>query len=177
MNTIPRQVIDSLFQDAMERDLTTRRRAALLGILWNERYLTRKQLMMRVEYKLGKGCFGIAAWQDTFFRDMRVVKQAFATAGLDLMYNRTSRDYRGYYVDGQEALSPEFKRIIQSSIEEVDSRQIEIYRSLSPAIRFAQGCAISDAARNVVAFRIKQQNPDLTPQEAQKLALQRAYKA
>jgi hypothetical protein len=174
VNTLPRKVIDSLFQDAMERDLTTRRRAALLGILWNERYLTRMQLIMRVEYKLGKGCFGVAAWQDTFFRDMRVVKQTFAAAGLDLMYSRT-RGFRGYYVAGQDALSPEFKRMIQSSVGEVDSRQIGIYRSLSPAARFAQGCAISDAARNVVAYRIKQQNPGLTPQEAQKLALQRAY--
>ena len=176
MNTLPRKVIDSLFQDAMERDLTTRRRAALLGILWNERYLTRRQLMMRVEYRLGKGCFGVAAWQDTFFRDMRVVKKVFAAAGLDLLYSRT-REGRGYYVDGQAALSPEFKRTIQSSVEEVDARQIEIYRSLSPSARFTQGCAISDTARNVVAFRIQQQNPGLSPQDAQKLALERAYQA
>lgn len=176
MNTLPRKVIDTLLHDAMERDLTTRRRVALLHILWNERYLTRTQLMMRVEYQVGKSCFGAAAWQDTFFRDMRVVKQAFAAAGLDLLYSR-ARGFRGYYVDGQDALSPEFKRMIQSSVGEVDSRQIEIYRSLSPSARFTQGCAISDTARNVVAFRIQQQNPGLSPQDAQKLALERAYQA
>jgi len=176
MNPLPRKVMDCLFQDAMERDLTTRRRAVLMGILWNERFLTRMQLMLRVEYRVGRGCFGVAAWQDTFFRDMRVVKKAFAAAGLELMYSR-AKAFRGYYVDGQEALSPEFKTMIQASVGEVDSRQIEIYRRLSPAARFRQGCAISDTARNVVAFRIQQQNPGLTPQDAQKQALERAYQA
>ena len=66
MNPLPRKVMDCLFQDAMERDLTTRRRAVLMGILWNERFLTRMQLMLRVEYRVGQGCFGVAAWQDTF---------------------------------------------------------------------------------------------------------------
>jgi len=30
-----------IFQDAIQRDITTARRSALLEILWNERYLTR----------------------------------------------------------------------------------------------------------------------------------------
>lgn len=111
--------------------------------------------MRRIEYTLRKGCFGIAAWQDIFFRDMRAVKKAFAAVGLDLMYSRTN-GFHGYYVNGQDAHSSEFKKMIQSSVGEVDLRQIEIFRSLSLAARFTQGCAISDTARNVVAYRIKQ---------------------
>jgi len=57
----------------------------------------------------------------------------------------------------------------------VDQRQIDIYQQLSPAARFRQGCVISDTARNVVAYRIRQENPKLTSQEANHIALQRAY--
>jgi len=168
------KAIDTLFQDAMERDITTARRAALLKILWNERYLTRLQLIARVEYLLGKNCFGVSAWEDAFYRDMRVVKRAFLAARLTLEYSR-SKERPGYHVCGQDALSPDFMNIVKSSAAEVDQRQIDIYRRLSPAERFQQGSAISDTARNVVAFRIRQENPSLSPQEANRLALQRAY--
>ena len=85
-----------LFHDAMQRDVTTARRAALLQILWNERYLTRAQLITRVEYKLGKHCFGKSAWEDTFYRDVRLVKQAFQAAGYVLEYSRY-RKTPGYF--------------------------------------------------------------------------------
>ena len=166
--------IHVLLQDAIERDITTARRAALLHILWNERYLTRSQLIARVEYRLGRNCFGVSAWEDIFFRDMRVVKQAFQAVGLVLEYSR-KREMHGYYVREQEALSLEFKQMIKAGAAEVDQRQLDIYRKLSAATRFKQGCAISNTARNVVAYRIRQENPKLTPQEAQKLALQRTY--
>jgi hypothetical protein len=168
------RAINVLLQDAIERDITTARRAALLHILWNERFLTRSQLIARVEYQLGRDCFGVSAWEDTFFRDLRVVKQAFHAAGLVLEYSR-KKEKRGYAVRGQEALSLEFQRMIKAGAAEVDQRQIDIYRKLSPAARFKQGSAISDTARNVVAYRIRQENPKLTLQEAQKLALQRTY--
>ena len=168
------RVIHVLLQDAIERDITTARRAALLHILWNERFLTRSQLIARVEYQLGRDCFGVSAWEDTFFRDMRVVKQAFHAAGLVLEYSR-KKEKHGYSVQGQEALSLEFKRMIKAVAAEVDRRQLDIYRKLPPAARFKQGCAISDTARNVVAYRIRQENPKLTRQDAQKLALQRSY--
>ena len=170
------RAIHVLLQDAIERDLTTARRAALLRILWNERFLTRAQLITRVVYQLGRDCFGVSAWEDTFFRDMRVVKQAFQAGRLGLEYSR-KKEKRGYYVREQEVLSFEFKQMIKAGAAEVDQRQMDIYRKLSPAARFKQGCAISNTARNVVAYRIRQENPKLTPQEAQKLALQRAYTA
>jgi hypothetical protein len=164
-----------ILRDAIQRDLTTARRAALLEILWHERYLTRAQLMARVGLRLGKDCFGVAAWEDTFYRDMHVVKQAFKAAGYTLVYSR-NKSQTGYYLEGQPALSPELGQILRSSMAEVDPRQIEIYQRLTPADRFRQGCAISDTARNVVAFRIRQENPDLSLAEANRLALQRAYR-
>ena len=173
-NALSRRVIDVILNDAMQRDITTARRVTLLQILWNERYLTRAQLIIRTEYQLGRNCFGISAWEDTFFRDMRLVKQAFQVAGYVLEYSR-DRKNKGYYLKGQPALSPEFSQMVKASAEEVDQRQIDIYRRLSAADRFRQGCAISDTARNVVAYRIRQENPELTVLEAQRLALQRAY--
>lgn len=173
--TLPTQAKDFLIADAVQRDLTTARRIVLLKILWQERYLTRAQLIARVELQLGKNCFGSSAWQDTFYRDMRIVKQAFEAAGFSLLYSR-NRQQSGYYLQGQESLSSELKQILKSSASEVDQRQIDIYRKLSPADRFRQGCSISDTARKVVAYRIRQENPKLSVNEANRIALERAYR-
>ncbi len=172
---LPMQAKDFLLADAMQRDLTTARRIVLLKILWQERYLTRAQLIARVELQLGKNCFGISAWQDTFYREIRVVKQAFEAAGFSLLYSR-DKQQPGYYLQGQEALSSEFKQVLKSSASEVDQRQIDIYRKLSPADRFRQGCSISDTARKVVAYRVRQENPKLSMNEANRIALERAYR-
>lgn len=173
-NAISRKAADVIFQDAIQRDITAARRFILLQILWYERHLTRAQLITRVEYRLGKNCFGTSAWEDTFYRDMRVVKQAFQADGNVLAYSRY-KDRAGYYLQGQPALSPEFKQLVKSSVAEVDQRQIDIYRQLSAAERFRQGSAISDTARNVVAYRIRQEHPEITPLEANRIALHRAY--
>jgi hypothetical protein len=165
---------DIILHDAIQRDITTARRAALLEILWNERYLTRSQLMARVELRLGKNCFGVSAWEDTFYRDMRFVKQAFEVAGYRLLYSR-NKQQPGYYLDGLPTLSSEIKQVLKGSASEVDQRQIDIYRKLSFAERFHQGCSISDTARKVVAYRIRQENPKLSLKEANRMAVQRAY--
>jgi len=173
-STLPLLAKVEILQDAIARDRTTARRAALLELLWNERYLTRAQLITRIEQKFGKHCFGKTAWKDNFYRDLRVVKQALQAAGLRMAFSR--RTHRGgYYLLGQPAVSPELAHILKSSAAEVDLRQIEIYRRLSPADRFRQGCAISDTARHVVAYRIRQDHPEVSAQEAQRMALQRAY--
>ena len=172
--SLPLVMKDNLLHDAIQRDITTARRATLLEILWNERYLTRAQLIARVELRLRKNCFGILAWEDTFYRDMRFVKQAFEAAGYQLLYSRT-RQQPGYYLAGQPALSSEIKQVLKGSAAEVDERQIEIYRKLSFAERFHQGCSISDTARKVVAYRIRQENPKLSIGEANRMAVQRAY--
>jgi hypothetical protein len=176
LQVLPTQAKDILLHDAIQRDLATARRAALLEILWHERYLTREQLIARVEIRLGKNCFGASAWEDNTYRDMRVVKQAFQAAGQRLLYSR-SRERPGYYLLGQPPLSPELRQVLAGSVAEVDARQIEIYQRLSPAERFRQGCSISDTARQVVAYRIRQENPGLDPAEANRRALQRAYSA
>ena len=172
--SLPNVMKDAIIQDATQRDITTVRRIGLLEILWNERYLTRSQLIARLELRLGKNCFGVSAWEDTFYRDMRFVKQAFEAAGCRLLYSRNKKQ-PGYYLDGQPALSSELKQVLMGSATEVDQRQIDIYRKLSFAERFHQGCSISDTARKVVAYRIRQENPRLSVAEANRMALQRAY--
>jgi len=171
---LPTVMKDAILQDAIQRDITTARRAALLEILCNERYLTRAQLITRVELRLEKNCFGISAWEDTFYRDVRFVKQAFEAARYRLLYSR-NKQQPGYYLDGQSTLSTEIKQVLKGSASEVDQRQIDIYRKLSFAERFHQGCSISDTARKVVAYRIRQENPKLSLMEANRIALQRAY--
>ena len=174
MLILPAVLKDAVIQDAIQRDITTARRIGLLEILWNERYLTRAQLIARVALRLGKNCFGISAREDTFYRDMRFVKQAFESAGYQLVYSR-NKQHPGYYLDGQPTLSAEIKQALAGSAADVDQRQLDIYRKLSFAERFHQGCSISDTARKVVAYRIRQDNPKLSVAEANRIALQRAY--
>src|SRR5688572_9393913 len=103
--SVPPLMKKAMLHDGIQRDITTARRVALLEILWNERYLTRAQLISRVELRLGKKCFGVSAWEDTFYRDMRFVKQVFEAAGYRLLYSR-NKQQSGYYLDGQPALLP-----------------------------------------------------------------------
>src|SRR5512143_4296226 len=117
--SLPLLMKDAILEDAIRRDITTARRVALLEILWNERYLTRSQLIARVELRLGKNCFGVSAWEDTFYRDMRFVKQAFEASGYRLLYSR-NKQQPGYFLDGQPALSADVKQILKSSAAEVD---------------------------------------------------------
>jgi hypothetical protein len=72
-----------------------------------------------VELQLEKKCFGVSAWQDTFYRDMRIMKQAFAVASYRLLYSR-NKQQPGYYLDGEPALSAEFRQILKISATEVD---------------------------------------------------------
>jgi hypothetical protein len=102
------------------------------------------------------------------------VKQAFETSGYQLFYSR-KKEQPGYYLDGQAALRSEIQQVLKGSAAEVDQRQIDIYRKLSFAERFHQGCSISDTARQVVAYRIRQDNPKLSLMEANRIALQKAY--
>jgi hypothetical protein len=173
-NVLALKAQDVILQNDSQRDLTTARRAALLEILWHERYLTRSQLIARIELRLGKNCFGKFAREGTFQRDMHFVRQVLKAAGYTLLYSR-SKHQPGYYLQGQPALSLKLRQTLRSSATEVDQRQIDIYQRLSPADRFYQGCTISDTARKVVAYRIRQENPNLSPDEANRLALQRAY--
>lgn len=72
-------------------------------------------------------------------------------------------------------MSKELAEEIRNSVDEVECRQIEIYKKKTPADRFRQGCEISDLARRVVAYRILIENPGMSMEEAHRLALKRAY--
>jgi hypothetical protein len=54
MFSLPTVMKDTILHDAMQRDITTARRIAVLEILWHERYLMRSQLIARVELRLWK---------------------------------------------------------------------------------------------------------------------------
>ncbi len=163
--------LNVLLDDAITRDRTTARRAALLNILINERYLTREHLIVRVEGRLGRGCFGDSAWVDTFYRDMKVVKRAFRAAGYNIEYSR-SLQRPGYYLRGWPTISSDLSSILNGCIAEVDASQIAIFKRLSYRQRFHQGCSISNLARQVVANRIRQRNHQLGLDEAHRLAIQ-----
>ena len=152
--------MEALLQDAIARDPTTARRAALLKILIDERFLTRQQLINRVEAVLGRGCFGVFAWEDVFYRDIRVVKRALLAAGNRLCYSRSGKK-PGYYLDGQPAVSVELAEIIRLSVAEADPAQLHIFQCMTPAQRFQLGCSVTNAARSAVAYRNQQRVLDM----------------
>jgi hypothetical protein len=128
-------------------------------------------LIIRVEGKIGKGCFGDSAWIDTFFRDMQVVKRALRAASYQLAYSRSPRQ-PGYYLRGYPPLSSQLSAILDGSIAEVDRSQIAIFKRLSFQQRFQQGCSISNLSRQVVANRISKRNTQLSINEDHRPALQ-----
>lgn len=152
MKPLPVQVQYIILEDAVARDTVTARRKRLLEILWNERYLTRSGLIARVEAELGKGCFGESAWEDVFYRDMRVVKKAFQAAGYELAYSR-SQDKPGYYLREQARVSSAVRNAIDGAVAEVDLDQVTITRQLQPGERVQQGLSISNLANQVVTYR------------------------
>ncbi len=141
-----------LLLDAQERDVVTARRVHLLQLLWRERYITRDGLVERVEIMMRHACFGKKSWEDNFYRDMRIVKAALKRSGYDLKYSRKV-DRPGYYLAKEPGLHPDEERAICAALRELDPRQIEIYRRISPAQKFAQACSIIDLARRVSAAR------------------------
>ncbi len=152
MKALSLEAQNIILQDAVERDTVTARRQRLLEILWHERYLTRFGLIARVEGIVGKGCFGESAWEDTFYRDMRVVKQAFQAAGYELAYSR-SQNRPGYYLRDQTSVSLTLRSVMKGSIAELDLGQVTITRQLQPRERVQQGLSISNLANQVVAYR------------------------
>lgn len=150
--SLPSWAESYLLLDAQERDVSTARRVHLLQLLWRERYITREGLVQRVETMMGYACFGKKSWEDNFYRDMRVVKAALKRSGYDLNYSRKV-DRPGYYLAREPSLHPDEEKAIRGALRELDARQIEIYRRISPAQKFAQACSIIDLAQRVSAAR------------------------
>lgn len=130
----------------------TRRRALLVEFLRRERYLTRGGLRWRVEALLGKGCFGERAWEDTFYRDMRVVKAAFRAAGYELRY-RSKKGRQWYYLKGEPAMLAEIATAIRSAAADLDPQQLSIFSRMTPARRFRLGFSVSNAAHRARLWR------------------------
>ena len=172
--SFPPEAQKALLHDACSRDLTTARRVVLLEILFHERYLTRDQLIVRADSVLGRNSFGKFAWEDTFYRDMRAVKQAFRAAGYNLAYRR-NKPRPGYHLVGEPPVSRQVSEELSGAAAELDLVQMTIFRKMLPAERAALGASISDTAREAVAYRIAQQYPGISLLEANRLAVQRAY--
>ena len=145
-------------RETAEQDLPTARRAALLRLVWQEAYLSRRGLIARVEALLGRGCFGRSV-RSTFHRDMAVVRQVLADAGHRLLYGRHPDHprYSGYYVAGRPLLDEKLQRLIAGAVAEVDPRQIAIYCRLKPAHRVWQAAHLSDWLRKANTRRLQRQ--------------------
>jgi hypothetical protein len=154
-------------REVAAQDLPMARRMALLRLVWQQAYWSRKGLVWWVEDLLGQDCFG-ASPRSTFYRDMAVVRQALAENGHRLLYGRR-KGQRGYYVEGRPRLDEHLRRLIAGAMAEVDPRQIAISRKLTPAQRFRQGCSMVELAERVGACRLRQRQPHLSEEQARRM--------
>jgi hypothetical protein len=97
-------------------------------------------------------------------------------AGYQPAYSRSSGK-SGYYLRDQAAISPDLETLLDGCVVEVNPSQIEIFKKLTFAQRFQQGCSVSNLARNVVVHRNRQRNPNLNAAEAQRLTIQERKEA
>jgi hypothetical protein len=145
-----------------------------LTLIWQENYQDQATLVTRVRYQLGLDCFG-ANSALTFRRDMQAVKAILADGGFELKYSRRP-ERRGYYIPGRPDLAPEIATAIQHAIEEVDTRQIEIWRHMTVAQRVRMATGMSDSLRSIAVHRLRQAHPALDRLSAQREVLQRYYR-
>jgi hypothetical protein len=118
-NAISRKAADVILQDAIQRDITTARRFILLQILWNERYLTRAQLITRMEYRLGKNCAHLLG---RIRSPRHAVLEGISSrvAWVQQMQEPSVTTCR------QFPLSPEFKQLVKVLLRSINVRSIFI---------------------------------------------------
>lgn len=72
-------------------------------------------------------------------------------------------------------LPADWRQVIAGAVAELDLRQIEISRRLTPAQRVAQALSMIELAEEVAAYRLRQQKPELTELEALRIVRKRLY--
>lgn len=75
------------------------------------------------------------------------------------------------------ALTTEMIAEIRGAWAEIDPAQMAIISGLSPAERMRRGFAMSNAVRRVAVYRLRQQRPELSEAEANRIVLARYYEA
>lgn len=170
---LPEPVWLALAHEATGRDLVTARRTLSLTLLWQENYQAQPVLIARLRYRLGLGCFG-ANPELTFRRDMQAVKGILAAAGFGLKYSRRA-EKAGYYIPGRPDLAPETLQAIRGAVQEVDPRQIEIWRQMTPAQRVRLAMRLSEDMLAMAVHRLRHERPDLDRLAARREVLHRHY--
>jgi hypothetical protein len=74
-------------------------------------------------------------------------------------------------------LTPEDSIAIRAAIAEVDLQQAEIDCRLTPAQRVRKAMSLSKMMRRIAIYRLRQENPELSEAEAQRIFLERYYSA
>lgn len=65
------------------------------------------------------------------------------------------------------------RRDVRAALAELDVRQLEIWKRMTPAERFRQLCAINEFLRRAVIATIHEQHPELNEKEFQEEFLRR----
>jgi hypothetical protein len=75
----------------------------------------------------------------------------------------------------QIELTEEMRQEIRGACAEVDPEQMAIIARMTPAERMLKGFRLSNTSRRVAVARYRQQHPELSEAEAQRILLARYY--
>ncbi len=68
--------------------------------------------------------------------------------------------------DQPMAMTEHMRRLIAGAVAEVDRRQIEMSRHLTPAQRFQQMLSMIDLVEGIAAYRLRQRQPEISEVES-----------
>ncbi len=131
--------------------------------------LGRAALISAVEANAGAGCYG-ARPEATLWADIRSLKRA----GLPVRYSR-QKGQAGYYLPSREQEAKEEGARLLRAIgwEPSQLEQIRIYAQMSPADKISQMFALRGGQMRAMEPQIRQDQPDITPQEMRQVVLRR----
>lgn len=74
---------------------------------------------------------------------------------------------------GQARMTEHMRRLIAGAVAEIDRRQIEMSRHLTPAQRFQQMLSMIEFVEGVAAYRLRQRQPEISEVESLRIVRRR----
>ncbi|CAN5694222.1 hypothetical protein BH10CHL1_BH10CHL1_03730 [soil metagenome] len=147
-------------------DLPALRRSLIARMIWQVSYQHSTGLIENIAYLIGRRAWGENP-RATLAADMLYLRRVLAIAGHHLAYSQQS-EHRGFYIPGRPLLDPQLERRMLGAMAEIDPAQMAITRQLTPAQRFAQAMSMIDFVTRVGVYRLRQRQPTLSLEEAQR---------
>ncbi len=142
------------------------RRSLIARMIWQVAYQRSTGLIENVAYLIGRRAWGENS-RATLATDMVHLRQVMTSAGHHLAYSHQP-EHKGFYIRGRPLLDPQLERRMIGAMAEIDPAQMAITRQLTPAQRFTQAMSMIDFVTKAGVYRLRQRQPTLSLEEAQR---------